>query len=77
MTARRVIWLAVGSLLASTALSGFAFAQDSAHVDWKDDGSVELILDPEYDEALSSDDRPLTSEEMIEEAKRRLDIDDD
>jgi hypothetical protein len=37
----------------------------------------ESVIDPEYDETLSSDDRPLTSEEMIEEAKRRLDIDDD
>lgn len=37
----------------------------------------ESVIDPEYDRTLSSEGRPLTSEEMIEEAKKRLEIDDD
>jgi hypothetical protein len=34
-------------------------------------------VQPEYESSLEMGDRPLTSEEMIEEAKRRLDMDDE
>lgn len=37
----------------------------------------ESVIDPQYDDTLSAEDRPLSSEEMIEEAKRRLEIDED
>ncbi len=41
------------ALLAGAALSVFTFAAAQAqHVEWKDDGTVELKLGPDYDDAV-------------------------
>src|SRR4029453_13683214 len=43
-----VLFSAAGALLASLAVAMPAFAQDTKHVHWHDNGTVDLILDPEY-----------------------------